>query len=550
MSESPQIPEKEIREKCNTLIQPATTEAIQMKNNFVGTEHLFIASTRNEQSRTCRILHDAGLPPRTVRNEIRRYVGTLDEVIGDVLPLTPRAMMVLTLALFFSNQDRNETVTEEHLLLAILQEGEGIPVRVLTQMGFDVQKWLDVLIRDMQSDLPDDSVRYYPTFDLDSDLIEPTIHLESDSDADTAQQPFLDRYGRNLTEQALEGKIHPAIGRDTEIQAVARTLARSKKNNPLLVGDSGVGKTAIVEGLAYAIAHQTAPPNLLHERIYEVEMSSLVAGSSLRGQFEERLIGILEEVKQAGNIILFIDEIHTIVGAGDTIDSNLDAANILKPALARGEIKCIGATTYEEYLQAIAKDPALDRRFRTIPVSEPTEDDAILILIGDRDRLQDHHGVQITDEAIKRAIRLSIRYLPDRRLPDKALDLLDEACTRVTIQSNAQSILDEQVVTPNHIDEVLSEWTGIPIMELTKDEKKRLTDLEELLKQQIVGQDQAIRLISDTIKTARAGLNDPNRPLGVFLFLGSSGVGKTALARALAAFLFDSEDALIRLGYV
>ncbi len=362
--------------------------------------------------------------------------------------------------------------------------------------------------------------------------------------------PLLDRYGRDLTAQAAEGNINEAIARTKEIRAVARTLSRSKKNNPLLLGDAGVGKTAIVEGLAYAIQNRTAPSSLLDRRIVQIEIGTLVAGTSLRGQFEERLIGIVDEIKRAENVILFIDEIHTIVGAGDTIDSNLDAANILKPALARGEIMCIGATTHEEYRRAIAQDPALDRRFRTIDVEEPEEDAATEILKGQRPRLAEHHKVIILDETIEAAVKLSVRYMPDRRLPDKALDLLDEACTRVTIRTIHPDLpLEEQDrdVRVSDVAAVLSEWTGIPITELTKDEKKRLANLEDLLKKRVIGQDRAVRMVADAIRTARAGLNDPNRPIGVFLFLGTSGVGKTELARALAEYLFGTEDAILRL---
>src|SRR5690606_33265714 len=342
------------------------------------------------------------------------------------------------------------------------------------------------------------------------------------------------------TAQAREGKIGPALAREREIRALARTLARSKKNNPLLLGDAGVGKTAVVEGLAYAIYEGTAPASLRNRRIVQLEIGTLVAGTSLRGQFEERLIGILDEAKQAGNVILFIDEIHTIVGAGDTIDSNLDAANILKPALARGEVICIGATTHEEYRRAIAQDPALDRRFRPIDIEEPSEEDALTILSGQREKLEKHHGVTIRAEALESAVRLSVRYLPDRRLPDKALDLLDEACARVVIRTVSPDDDDAAALEVNvdAVAAVLSDWTGIPVSELTKDEKRRLATMEEELERSVIGQDEAVRIVTDAIRTARAGLGDPNRPIGVFLFLGPSGVGKTKLARAVAKFLF------------
>jgi ATP-dependent Clp protease ATP-binding subunit ClpC len=304
----------------------------------------------------------------------------------------------------------------------------------------------------------------------------------------------------------------------------------------------------VVEGLAYAIYDGTAPQSLIDRRIIQIEIGTLVAGTSLRGQFEERLVGIVEEVKNAG-VVLFIDEIHTIVGAGDTIDSNLDAANILKPALARGEIRCIGATTHEEYRQAIAQDPALDRRFRTLDIEEPGEQASLSILAMQAVRLEEHHGVKIRPETIEASVRMSVRYLPDRRLPDKALDLLDEACTRVVIRTinpdeELEAVNDVKV---GDITAVLSEWTGIPITDLTQDEKQRLAGLEDCLLERVIGQDTAVQAVASTVKTARAGLSDPNRPIGVFLFLGPSGVGKTELARALANFLFGSDDNMLRL---
>jgi ATP-dependent Clp protease ATP-binding subunit ClpC len=556
---SPDIPEKEIREKCTKLLSQSADEARRLGHNFVGTEHLFIAATRNDGP-TSQLLKRAGFDPRQVRNEIRREIGTSEDPIGDVLPLTPRTAMVLSLSIFLAEQERKRDVEEAHMLMALLQEGEGVPVRKLVDMGFDLNLWLQKLINEQQ-EFFDSS---FP-LDADSDELEDFWSDEefldfSDSEILTNRPrfhdekmpitPLLDRYGRDLSAQAADGKISEAIARSKEIRALARTLSRSKKNNPLLLGDAGVGKTAIVEGLAYAIHNKTAPGSLLNRRIVQIEIGTLVAGTSLRGQFEERLIGIVDEIKRAENVILFIDEIHTIVGAGDTIDSNLDAANILKPALARGEIMCIGATTHEEYRKAIAQDPALDRRFRTIDVEEPREADATEILKGQRERLQKHHEVHISDDTIDAAVKLSVRYMPDRRLPDKALDLLDEACTRVTIRTIHPDLKSDEQNRDVHVQDVasvLSEWTGIPITELTKDEKKRLANLEELLQKRVVGQERAIRMVADAIRTARAGLNDPNRPIGVFLFLGTSGVGKTELARALAEYLFGTEDAILRL---
>ncbi len=555
MTPPPDIPEKEIRKRCAGLLAAAAEEARRLGHNYIGTEHLFIASTKVESGSTASLLRRAGLNPRTVRNEIRREIGTGEGAADDILPLTPRAEMVLSLAIFMADREESEEVEESHVLLALLQEGEGVPIRKLIEMGFHVNLWLQRLLNEAyEKDLasPDESDLFQLSdldeFIADDPFMQSSIELDSRPNG-RIPTPLLDKYGRDLTAQAADGKIGPAIAREREIRAVARTLARSKKNNPLLLGDAGVGKTAVVEGLAYAIQNGTAPKSLLDRRVVQIEIGTLVAGTSLRGQFEERLIGIVEEAARAGNVILFIDEIHTIVGAGDTIDSNLDAANILKPALARGEIVCIGATTHEEYRRAIAQDPALDRRFRPIDIEEPSEEDALAILASQRERLENHHSVTIHPDALEAAVRMSVRYLPDRHLPDKALDLLDEACARVTIRTTApedDAGSSEEVLVEN-IAAVLSEWTGIPINELTSDEKRRLADIKSTLLARVVGQDEAVDVVAAAVKTARAGLRDPNRPIGVFLFLGPSGVGKTELARALANFLFGSEDAMLRL---
>lgn len=556
MTPHPDIPEKELRERCAGLLGAAAEEARRLNHNYIGTEHLFIAATKNDNGPTSTLLKRAGLNPRHVRNELRREIGTGEGPMGDVLPLTPRTEMVLSLAIFLAEREDEEEINESHLLLALLQEGEGVPIRKLIELGFNINLWLQRLLTEAyENDLAEAPNREREVFnfaDLDDDDISDDALLASNERQPDANgrvpTPLLDKYGRDLTSQARQGKIGPALARDREIRALARTLARSKKNNPLLLGDAGVGKTAVVEGLAYAISQGTAPPSLANRRIVQIEVGTLVAGTSLRGQFEERLIGIVEEAKHAGNVILFIDEIHTIVGAGDTIDSNLDAANILKPALARGELVCIGATTHEEYRQAIATDPALDRRFRTIDIEEPAESDALTILMGQRERLENHHGVTIRPEALEAAIRMSVRYLPDRRLPDKALDLLDEACARVVIYTQSPDVdVYPMEVRVESIAAVLADWTGIPLSELTKDERRRLTDIENVLKQRVLGQDAAVQTVADAVRTARAGLGDPNRPIGVFLFLGPSGVGKTELARALAAFLFGSEEAMLRL---
>ncbi|MDW8299996.1 MAG: ATP-dependent Clp protease ATP-binding subunit, partial [Anaerolineae bacterium] len=342
-----------------------------------------------------------------------------------------------------------------------------------------------------------------------------------------------------------QGKLSPVIGREREIRMVARTLMRTKKNNPLLIGDAGVGKTAVVEGLAYNIVQGSVPQPLRNRRIVQIEIGTLLAGTSLRGEFEERLVSILGEVRQNPEIILFIDEIHTIVGAGDTVDSNLDAANILKPALSRGEVTCIGATTHEEYRTAIAQDPALERRFRTIEIGEPSPADTLLILTHVQDRYAKHHGVQIQSDALQAAVTLSTKYLHNRRQPDKALDLLDEACARVVTQTGLIADVP-RIVTAEAVAEVLSEWTGIPVAQLTADDRRKYARMEEVLRARVIGQDHAVSAVAGAVRASRAGLSNPNRPIGAFLFLGPSGVGKTELAKALAAFLFGNENALLR----
>ncbi len=551
MPQSPlDISEQEIRKRCAPLLEGAIEEATRLRHNYIGTEHLFNAMTRTPGGPAARMLLEAGLEPREVRNLIRREVGAGDDVVSEWPPLTPRAHRVLAMAVYQADDAGDRFVTEEQLLYAILQEGEGIAARQLAKIGVDIAQWIDRLLDQIEEE--DQAEEFDEFLFHDADAAFGGSDFESsDDNSRRMPTPLLDKYGRDLTEQAHQGKIGPAIGREREIRIVARTLTRSKKNNPLLLGDSGVGKTAVVEGLAYNIAHGTAPKFLNGRRIVQIEIGMLVAGTSLRGQFEERIVGIVDEVKNAPEVILFIDEIHTIVGAGDTIDSNLDAANILKPALARGEITCIGATTFEEYRKAIARDPALDRRFRTIDIGEQSVAESLVVVEHVYEKYEQHHRVKIMPEAREAAVRLSDRYMRDRRLPDKALDLLDEACARLVIQTNGPDQEPapgvELEVTAHTVTEVLSEWTGIPVSELTANERQRFAHMIDTLRQRVLGQEHALRVLSDAIKTNRAGLGDPHRPVGVFLFLGPSGVGKTELAKALAEFLFNDEDSMIRL---
>ncbi|NDJ76136.1 MAG: ATP-dependent Clp protease ATP-binding subunit [Chloroflexi bacterium] len=549
MPQSPlDISEQEIRKRCGPLLQGAIEEAKRLHHNYLGTEHLFNSLTQPSSNPASRMLLEAGIEPREIRNQIRREVGSGDDEVSDWPPLTPRSHRVLAMAVYLADDAGDRFVTEEQLLLALLQEGEGVAVRELLKHGIDIVHWIERLLDEIEGSDSDEFDEFlFNELNSSPDLLD-----EDDLDENTRRMPtpLLDKYGRDLTEQAHEGKIGPVIGREPEVRMVARTLTRNKKNNPLLLGDSGVGKTAVIEGLAYNIAHGTAPKFLLGKRIVGLEIGMLVAGTSLRGQFEERIVGIVDEVKNAPEVILFIDEIHTIVGAGDTIDSNLDAANILKPALARGEITCIGATTFEEYRKAIARDPALDRRFRTIDIREQDVNESLVVVEHVYQRYEEHHKVKILPEARESAVRLSDRYMRDRRLPDKALDLLDEACARVVIQTNAPDAEEGEIsleVSAHTVTEVLSEWTGIPVSELTANERQRFAHMADALRRRVIGQDHALSIVSDAIKTNRAGLGDPRRPVGVFLFLGPSGVGKTELAKTLAEFLFSDENAMIRL---
>ncbi len=535
MSSPLEISEQEIRDRCRHLLNLAAEECVRLGHNYIGTEHLFNALTKIEDGRTQRLLRDADLDPVAVRNGVREIAGRGSDLPLDPIPLTPRARTVLSIAIYAADDEDEDEVLEDHLLLALLQEGEGVPARKLVEMGFDLPYWSSLLLSEAEARYEAEPV------DVPLQQQAPTRELGR------VPTPMLDKFGRDLVQQAQEGKVGPAIGRAREIRTLARTLVRSKKNNPLLVGDAGVGKTAVVEGLAWAIADGSAPSSVQNQRIVQIELGTLVAGTSLRGQFEERLVGIVEEVKESSDIILFIDEIHTLVGAGDTLDSNLDAANILKPALARGEIKCIGATTVEEYRRAIAQDPALDRRFRVIDIEEPTVEETLAILAALRDQYEQHHNVTIRPDALEAAARLSVRYQTDKRLPDKALDLIDEACARLVIRTHIPEEGAVNEVTAQTVARVLSEWTGIPVADLTADERRRFAGMEDSLRGRVIGQDQAVASVSAAIKQARAGLSDPNRPIGVFLFLGPSGVGKTELAKVVAEFLFGTEDALIRL---
>jgi ATP-dependent Clp protease ATP-binding subunit ClpA len=537
------ISESEIRERCAALLNAAQDEAVRLHHNYIGTEHLYNAITKAEGGLANRLLRQSGLDPRMVRNEVRREVGAGDEEVDAMPPLTPRAFRVLSTAIYYADDYNSRDVNEIHILLALLQDGDGVAVRKLRMLNVNTDQWVEVLLGEL-----DQAAGIIGA--AGDDVLSPPLSADTPAPVAQGREPFsatplLDKYGRDLVALARQGKLTPAIGREREMRMVARTLTRTKKNNPLLLGDAGVGKTAVIEGLAYAIAEGTAPAPLLGKRIVQVEIGTIVAGTSLRGQFEERLVGIVDEARHAPNLILFIDEIHTIVGAGDTIDSNLDAANILKPALSRGEIACIGATTHEEYHKTILQDTALERRFRTIDIEEPNAEDTLAILRNAQARYAEHHKVEIRPDALEAAVRLSAKYLINRHQPDKSLDLLDEACARMVVQTGALN--RPRVVTAATIADVLSEWTKIPIHDLTSDERDKYAQMEAALRTRVLGQDHAIQAVADAVKASRAGLADPRRPAGAFLFLGPSGVGKTELAKALSTFLFGTQDALVRL---
>jgi len=500
------------------------------------------------------------------------------------LPLTgytPRTKRVLELAYAETRRMGQNFIGTEHIMLAILREGESVAVRILMELGVDINKLYDNLVTMLQEDTPAAVVANKPR-------------------AEEVQTPTLDQFGRDLTVMAREGKIDPVIGRDKEIERIIQILSRRTKNNPCLIGEPGVGKTAICEGLAQKIIEGNVPEILKDKRVVALDLSSMVAGAKYRGEFEERLKKSIEEIRQAGNVILFIDELHTIVGAG-AAEGAIDASNILKPLLARGEIQVIGATTHDEYRKYIEKDAALERRFQPIQIGEPSQEEAIEILKGIRDRYEAHHNVKITDKAIEAAVRLSTRYITDRFLPDKAIDLIDEAASKVRLKSfitppdlreleekieqlhkmkedaiinqefeKAASLRDQenalkeqmnslkekwrmknqtetQSVTEEEIAEIVSTWTGIPVSRLAQEETEKLKNLENILHRRVIGQEEAVKAVAKAIRRGRVGLKDPKRPVGSFIFLGPTGVGKTELSKALAEALFGDESHMIRL---
>jgi ATP-dependent Clp protease ATP-binding subunit ClpC len=560
--------------RARRVLTLAQEEAQRLNHNYIGTEHLLLGLVREENGVAVRVLRDLGVDPKLVRERVERTVGRGQRTMYGKLSLTPRTKRVIELAVDEARRLGHHYIGTEHLLLGLVRAGEGVAVDVLKGLGIGLDRVRSQTAR---------------------------VMMESSSQTTTApareskSTPLVDQLGTDLTAQAEAGKLDPVIGRQAEIERVIQILSRRTKNNPALIGEPGVGKTAIVEGLAQRIINRQAPDTLLGKRVVMLDVGSLVAGTMYRGQFEERLKRVIEEIKESG-AILFIDELHMLVGAGSA-GSSVDAANILKPALARGELQCIGATTLDEYRKHIEGDAALERRFQSVMVDEPTIEETIQILKGIRSRYEAHHNLEITDDALHAAAHLAARYVPDRFMPDKAIDLIDEASARVRLYKipfagdltekllegrdladapagllqydevqarSAEFEMDEPLddidldfdeepttekpkVMEEDIAEVVSMWTGIPVRRLATEEKERLLQMEGALHKRVIGQNEAIEAISRAVRRARAGLKDPKRPIGTFIFLGPTGVGKTELAKALAEFMFGSEDALVKL---
>ncbi len=565
-------------ERAKKVLVLAQEEAQRFNHNYIGTEHLLLGLVREGEGVAAKVLSNLGVELNKVRSAVEFIIGRGNRmVIGDV-NLTPRAKKVIELAVEEARRLNHNYIGTEHLLLGLVREGEGIAAGVLESLGVNLEKVRTQVIQ----------------------VVNQSGSGSRSEGRGRTKTPTIDQMGIDLTAAAREDKLDPVVGRSEEIQRVIQILSRRTKNNPALIGDPGVGKTAIAEGLAQRIVAGDVPETLLNKRLLTLDIGALVAGTKYRGEFEERLKRIIEEIRSSQECVLFIDELHTLVGAG-AAEGAVDAANILKPSLSRGELQCIGATTLDEYRKYIERDAALERRFQPVHVKEPTIEETIEIIRGVKDRYEDHHRVIITDEAVKAAAELAGRYVTDRFLPDKAIDLVDESGSRVRIQQSmapqglretmkrldeliseknasiekqdyerASALRDEEAALREKIqgleqsrkdeseeerptvdDEVISQvvsmWTGIPVTRIKEEESERLLHMEEALHETVVSQDEAIKAVSRAVRRARAGLKDPRRPIGSFIFLGPTGVGKTLLARALATFMFGSEEAMIRL---
>ncbi|WP_100405966.1 ATP-dependent protease ATP-binding subunit ClpC [Bacillus solitudinis] len=566
-------------ERAQKVLALAQEEAIRLGHNNIGTEHILLGLIREGEGIAAKALQALGLGSEKIQNEVETLIGKGQEG-SKTIHYTPRAKKVIELSMDEARKLGHSYVGTEHILLGLIREGEGVAARVLNNLGVSLNKARQQVLQLLGSNEVGGS-------------------SQQGGGATNANTPTLDSLARDLTAIAREESLDPVIGRSKEIERVIQVLSRRTKNNPVLIGEPGVGKTAIAEGLAQAIIANEVPETLRNKRVMTLDMGTVVAGTKYRGEFEDRLKKVMDEIRAAQNVILFIDELHTLIGAGGA-EGAIDASNILKPSLARGELQCIGATTIDEYRKYIEKDAALERRFQPIQVNEPTLDESIQILKGLRDRYEAHHRVTITDEAIEEAVKLSDRYIPDRFLPDKAIDLIDEAGSKVRLRSytappnlkelearleetrkekdaavqsqefeKAASLRDSEQrlreeleemknewkqkqgqenteVVVEDIAQVVASWTGIPVSKLAEEETDRLLKMESILHERVVGQEEAVKSISLAVRRARAGLKDPKRPIGSFIFLGPTGVGKTELARAVAETLFGDEDSVIR----
>ncbi len=573
--------------RAKNAIELAQEEAKKLGHNYVGTEHILYGLSKEGGGVASKVLENQGVYAEEIESKIIELVGQEDDPTEETLGFTPRTKRVIENSFIEAKKIGYDYIGTEHLLIGILREGDSIAVRILIELNIDMPKLYNEIVNVINE-----------AEDVSKNMGQSKGQKSVKGSYNTTQT--LNQFGEDLTKKGLEGKLDPVIGRSKEIERVIEILSRRTKNNPCLIGEPGVGKTAIVEGLAQKINSGDVPEILKNKRVVSMDISGMVAGAKYRGDFEERIKKALNEVKKAGDVILFIDEIHTIVGAGSA-EGAIDAANILKPMLARGEIQLVGATTIDEYRKYIEKDAALERRFSPVTISEPTEKDAILILKGVRDKYEAHHNVKITDEAIEAAVGLSVRYINDRFLPDKAIDLIDEASSKAKIKTytepedlkkmqeeiekiskdkeeavrsqkfeKAASLRDKEkelkekfrneeekwrnkntktltTITEENIADVISLWTGIPAKKITEDENQRLRTLEKTLHERVIGQNEAVEAVAKAIRRGRVGLKDPNRPIGSFLFLGPTGVGKTELSKALAESLFGDEGAMIRI---
>ena len=563
-------------QKSKKVIELSLECAREFGHNRVDSEHLLLGLSKEGDGVASRVLLKLGITPKYIEGKIIEKKGIIPIMPIDLV-LSPRSEEILEISGIFADKFKSEYIETEHILLGILQQGENLAVNILKEAGIDDKSIVELII---------------DTVGLDS----VTTNKENKPNYPTRTQTYskiLDKYGKNLTLVASQNKIDPVIGREKEIERAIQILSRRTKNNPVFIGDPGVGKTSVAEGLAANIASGNVPDNLIGKVLYTLDMGSMLAGAKYRGEFEERIKQVVDEVVKNGNIILFIDELHTIIGAGSTGESTIDASNILKPVLSRGDIQIIGATTIDEYRKHIEKDSALERRFQPVLITEPTKEETIKILEGLREKYESHHNVKITDEAIVAAVDLSIRYITDRFLPDKAIDLIDESASRVRLReiNSQKNILNSEkyilskeindelnrdigknidldistkssqgivnieipkksyigIVDKEIIAEVVELWTGVPVNKIVEEEAERLLNLEEILHGRVVGQDQAVKSISRAIRRSRAGLKDPKRPIGSFLFLGPTGVGKTELCKALAEVQFGDENQIIRI---